>query len=126
MAEISADGYQSLKDFFVSAIATPPDWDYIALYDDTTSEVLRASISGDSRASWTDLDGDSVVTVTITIEGADADVPQPTTFEYSALYDDTEANGGRRLTAIEQFSPVTIDSDSDDLTVEHTIEVPGQ
>lgn len=126
MAEITADGYQSLKDFVVSTTAVPNDWDHIALYDDAASEVTRLEISTDSRADWVDLDGDPIVAVEVRVSGSDSDIPQPTTFEYAAIFDDTAANSGRQVTQMEQYATRTIDQDGDAITVTHTVEIPNQ
>lgn len=126
MAEILADGYQSIKDFVVSTTATPNDWDYIALYDDTQTEVMRVSISGDARADWVDVDGDPLISAEITVTGSDAEITLPTTLEYSAIFDDTSANGGRQVTATEQFATAQLDQSGDEATITHTVEVPDQ
>lgn len=124
MAEITVDGYQSLRDFAVSATAIPNEWDYIALYDETKSEWGRLSITADSRFQWQDLDGDAIVEVNGTITGGDADVSSPQIFQYAAIYD--SASGGRQVTKIEQFPQATLNQPGDDVTITHTIEIPNQ
>lgn len=124
MSEITSDGYQSLREFVVSDLPTPADWDYLALYDETKSEWGRISISGDSRFSWTDLDGDAVIEITGTIQGDDSDITLTQIFQYSAVYD--SATGGRRVTEIEQFPQAVLNQPGDDVTVTHTIELPNQ
>lgn len=127
MAEITSDGYQNLRDHVNGSVSDQNAWDWIALYDDSQSEVLRVSVTGDSRASWTDVDADALLTANITIQGSDSDVPTPTAFEYSALWDD--ASGGSdptQVTQLEQYATATINQDGDELTVEHTVELPDQ
>jgi len=126
MGEITSDGYQSLRDFLNSSVAVPNQWDYIALFDDTGSEVLRVSITGDTRAQWQDVDGDPILQAKITITGGDSDVPTPTTFNASAVFDDTAANSGVQITQQESFTQATLDQSGDELTVTHDIEVPNQ
>lgn len=126
MAEITDDGYQSIKDFLNSSVSIPNEWDYLALYDDSESEQLRVSITDDSRTEWQDVDGDAILEVYGEFTGDDSDISLPTTFEYSAIFDDDEGEGGDRMTEIEQFATATLDQDGDSLEVTHTIEVPQQ
>lgn len=126
MAEITEAGYQTVRDFINSDTATPNTWDYIALYDDSQNEVLRRSISGDSRCRWFSDDGDAFLKAEIVIEGSDGDVPVPTTFEYSAVFDDTAANSGSRLTPLEQHPTANVSDSSDRVVVVHTVEIPDQ
>lgn len=124
MSELTADGYQSLREFAVSDVPTPAEWDYIALYDDTKTEVLRLSVSGDVRFDWIDIDGDAIIKMEGVITGGDSDVSLPQTFEYSAAYD--AASGGRQITEIEQFPVADLNQPGDDVTITHTIELPNQ
>ena len=123
MSEITEDGYQSLREFAFSAHTVPNQWDYIAIYDSSKNEVIRVSITGDSRFNWTDLDGDYVGIVSGEIQGSDTDIPTDgTTIEYVALHD--SATGGRQITQLEQVSPLTITGGGDAMNISHSIEIP--
>lgn len=119
--EIREAGYQAVRDYIDSGASTPADWDYIELRDDTNSQVLRVSITGDSRAQWVHSAGDQVLEAEIVVSGGDGDVPTPTTFAGSAFY--KAASGGSEL-AYDSFTNATIESSDDQLTVSHRIEVP--
>jgi hypothetical protein len=124
MAEFRNDGYQSIRDFVNSSVANPPEWDYIEIYDDTESAVLRVSITGDTRCQWKDIDGDNILQVEITITGSDADITQPVTLEKSAIWDDTSANGGNQMTPKESFASVKINQDGDSVKITHNLNIP--
>ena len=62
MSEITAEGYQTIKDFLNSSVTTPDEWDYIEIYDDTGSAITRVSISlkaalAESEVPWLTLHG---------------------------------------------------------------------
>jgi len=122
MSELTSDGYQSLREHVVSSNADPNDWDYIEIYDDSGSAVTRVSITGDSRAEWRDLDGDNVLEVFFQVTGADSDITQPVTLNYSAVWD--AASSGRQISQKEQFAQATINQDGDTVDITHTIYLP--
>lgn len=123
MTEVREDAYQSVREFVVSTVANPPSWDYLALYDDTGTEVTRISVSGDSRFSWTDIDGDNTVTIRGDIRGSDSDIPTGgTTITHAAVWD--SSSGGRQITYKEQFGALTFNQDSDEMRVKHHIQIP--
>jgi hypothetical protein len=124
MAEIRADGYQTIRDFVNSNKTTPPEWDYIELYDDSQNAVTRVSITGDSRCQWLDADGDNVLKVEFDVTGSDGDIPLPTTIEYTALFNDTAGNNGDQITEKEQFAQATLNQDGDNVTITHTVNIP--
>lgn len=121
VTEIREAGYETLRDFLVSASTTPSQWDYIELRDDSDNPVTRVSVTGDSRASWIHADGDQVLIVEIVVTGADADIPLSTFFTGSAMYNiDT---GGNEL-SYDGFPQALIETEDDELTIEHRIELP--
>jgi hypothetical protein len=124
MSELTADGYQTFKDYLNSSTATPPDWDYIEIYDDTGTAVTRVSITGDGRCSWGDVDGDNVLTVTFDVTGNDGDISLPVTLEQSAIWNDTSGNGGVQVTAKEGFASATLNQNGDNVTITHTLNIP--
>lgn len=124
MSEITADGYQTLKDYLNSSKPNPPDWDYIEIYDDTGSAVTRVSVTGDSRCQWLDVDGDNVLKVEFVVSGGDSDIPLPTTLQQSAIWNDTSANGGDQVTAKETYADATLNQSGDQVTITHSISVP--
>lgn len=124
MTEITAAGYQTLKDFLCSASTVPSDWDYIEIYDDTGSAVTRVSITGDSRCQWLDVDGDKTLKVEFVVTGSDGDISLPVTLEKSALWNDTSANGGVQTTPKETMATATLNQSGDKVTITHVVEVP--
>ncbi len=114
MAEVTPEGYQSIRDFIQA------NWIYHSLRDDLDAEVIRISPS-DARCEWTHSAGAQTLELTTTVTGADADITPPQTFAGSELYD--VSSGGSPL-ADETFTQFTIESDSDELTIKHRLEVP--
>ena len=124
--EITESGYESFRQLVKSADAAPSQWDYIELVDDTDTAVTRVSITGDSRASWSELDkdtsgSDETMEATITVTGGDADISTPVTIVESRLFD---TSSGGNAKSVDTFTQATLDADSDELTVEHQAEVP--
>lgn len=124
MSELTADAYQSLRDFAVSATTIPNEWDFIEIYDDTGSAVTRVSITGDSRCQWLDIDGDAILKVEFDVTASDSDISYPVTIDSAAIWD--SSSGGRQITAKESFAQATFNQDGDNVTVTHTIEIPQQ
>ncbi|WP_240371497.1 hypothetical protein [Anoxybacteroides rupiense] len=114
MAEITSSAYQALRNYIQN------NWKYIELRDDLGNPILRLS-PADSRVSWIHNAGDQVLKLQIVVKGSDADITKPKTFASSAIYD--VATGGQPY-SIESFTPFTIESDMDELTVIHEIQVP--
>ncbi|WP_031408012.1 hypothetical protein [Geobacillus vulcani] len=114
MAEITASAYQALRNYIQN------NWKYIELRDDMGNAIVRLSPS-DSRVKWIHNAGDQVLKLQVVIKGSDADITKPKTFASSAIYD--VATGGQPY-SIESFTPFTIQSDMDELTVIHEIQVP--
>ena len=99
------------------------NWTFIALIDDTDSEVTRIDITGDARASFTSDATTNPLTIEITVEGGDADIPVPTTFTRSELY--KVSTGGDELSG-DDFTEgsAEIASTNDTLQVTHDVEQP--
>lgn len=112
-SEIPSAGYTDLRDYVRN------NWDYIELVDDTDSVVLRVSVSGDSRASWTD-NGQTQL-AEITVSGSDADITTPVTIDESRLFD--VSSGGSAYSS-DTFAAATLQQDSDELTVQHEVQIP--
>lgn len=117
MAEIYGEGYQSIRDFVEG------DWIYHSILDDGEDEITRINVEDDDRAEWTHSDGDEVLEITTTISGSDDDISQPSTIAGSAIYN-VEDDGDDF--AKEVFDSFTIETDSDELTIKHRIEIPQQ
>lgn len=111
--EIPSAGYTDLRDYVRN------NWDYIELVDDTGSQVLRVSVSGDSRASWTDNGQTQLAEITVT--GGDSDITTPVTIAESALFD--VASGGSAYST-DTFTNATLDQSGDELTVQHEVQIP--
>lgn len=123
--ELTGAGYEAIRDLVNSSRAAPSQWDYIALVDDTGTEQIRVSITGDADASWSveDQDGDTTsetMVVTYTVTGGDFG-SLPVTINKSQLFD--VSTGGSALSE-DTFTGATLSSSSDELTVTHKVEVP--
>jgi hypothetical protein len=114
MAEINTAGYQSIRDYIQA------NWKYIELRDDLGAAILRLSPS-DSRVTWTHLAGDQTLKLQIVVKGSDSDIPLPQTFSSSAIY--SVVTGGSAF-SVESFTSFTMETDQDELTVIHSIQVP--
>lgn len=114
MAEINTSGYQSIRDFIQSS------WQYIELRDDTNAAIVRLSPS-DSRVTWINNVGDQTLKLQIVVKGSDTDIIVPQTFASSAIY--SVGTGGSAY-SVESFTPFTMETDQDELTVIHSIQVP--
>lgn len=114
MAEINTSGYQAIRDFIQSS------WQYIELRDDTNAAIVRLSPS-DSRVTWTHLSGEQTLKLQIVVKGSESDITVPQTFASSAIY--SISTGGSAY-SVETFTPFTMESDQDELTVIHSIQVP--
>lgn len=114
MAEITENGYQSIRNYIEA------NWIYHSLRDEEDAEIIRISPS-DARTSWTHDAGAQVLELTTTVTGADDDIIPPQTFAGSELYD--VSSGGSPL-ADEIFTSFTIETDGDELTIKHRLEIP--
>jgi hypothetical protein len=122
MSEFTDAGYQTLKDYLNSSVATPGEWDYIEIYDDTGSAVTRVSVTGDSRCQWLDIDGDNILKVEFDVTGSDGDIALPVTLSTCALWN--ASSGGSQVTVKESFADVTLNQNGDNVTITHTVKVP--
>ncbi|MED5103146.1 hypothetical protein P9858_23805 [Niallia circulans] len=112
MAEINTIGYQKIRDYIEA------NWKYIELQDGTGTPIIRLGVD-DARVSWTHTAGSQTLKLQIVLNGSDITLPK--TFEKSAIFD--VASGGTALT-VETFTAFTMEGANDELTVEHSIEVP--
>jgi hypothetical protein len=122
MSELTAAGYQTLKDYVNSSSGTPNAWDYIEIYDDAGNPVTRVSITGDGRCSWGDADGDNLLQITFDVTGSDGDISTPVTLQKSAIWN--ASSGGSQCTAKEQFANATLNQAGDNVTITHSINIP--
>ena len=113
MAEINQAGYQAIRNYIQN------NWKYIELQDTDGNPIIRLGI-GDPRVSWTHKVGEQTLKLRIVVKGSDV-TPLPKTFAKSAIFD--VARGGTPY-AVESFTPFTMAGNNDELTVEHSIEVP--
>ena len=112
MAELTTNAYADLRNYILN------NWKYIELQDDQSNPILRLS-NADSRV--TSVVDNNNVKVTIVVKGSDADITTPVTFSKSVIYN--VATDGNALSE-ESFDNFTMQSENDELTVIHTIEVP--
>jgi len=122
MSDFNTAGYDDLRDYVSSASG----WSHIALVDDTGTEETRIDIANDSRASWGDASSNPV-TLTVTISGSDGDISTPVELSTSELHTGsgttTPAHGDNLQDANGNDANAIVGS-GDDLTVEHTVELP--
>lgn len=112
MAEITASAYQNLRDYIQA------NWKYIELQDETGIAIVRLSPS-DLRVTSI-IEGNNIK-ITVVVKGSDSDIVKPKTFAKSVIFN--VASGGTSFST-ETFTPFTIESDQDELTVIHSIQVP--
>lgn len=112
MAEITSQAYDNLRNYIQT------NWNYIELRNDVGTGIVRLNTT-DSRVTST-LEGQTVK-LQVVVKGSDTDIAYPITISSSAIYD--VATGGNAY-SVESFTPFTIESDQDELTVIHNIEVP--
>lgn len=114
MAEITSYAYQNLRDYIQA------NWQFIELQDEAGTSIIRISPTG-SRCTWTHNAGDQTLKLQVVIKGSDTDITLPCTFAKSVIYN--VATGGNAISE-ESFTPFTLETDQDELTVIHNIQVP--
>ena len=116
MAEISANGYQDIRNRIQAG------WQYIELRDEAGVAIVRLPES-DPRVTWTHEPGAQTLELTAVVKGDDTDIAPllPKTFGSAALY--TVASGGEPM-AVESFTQFTMSTAADQLTVIFKVEVP--
>lgn len=119
MSDFNAAGYTDLREYLASASG----WDYFEVRDDTGSQVTRFSISGDSRATWTE-NSANPLTLEVTLSGSDGDIPTGTTLSSGALYDGSA--GSEMHSGAFAEGDATIGTSSDEVIVTYTVELPQQ
>lgn len=122
-SELPEHGYELIRQYIDGSAAAPDPWDYIGLFNDSGNEILRVSVTGDSRTSWGTADGGQTLVVSGSFEGADSDVPLDTTFAESRLFTVSGIGNGQAVSQ-DTFAAATIASESDTLVIDHTVEVP--
>jgi len=123
MSDFNAAGYADLRAYVTSASG----WSHIALVDDAGTEETRIDIANDSRASWGD-SSTNPVTLTVTITGGDSDISTPVELAESELHTGsgtTTPAHGDQLTDANGNAANAIVGSNDELTVEHTVELPN-
>jgi hypothetical protein len=113
--EINTAGYQSIRDYIQA------NWKYIELRDDVGSAIVRLSPT-DSRVTWIHVANAQTLKLQIVVKGSDSDIPAPQTFSSSAIY--SVATGGSAYSVGSLTTPFTMETDQDELTVIHSIQVP--
>lgn len=113
MAEIKQVAYQDLRNYIEA------NWKYIGLGN--TSEVLRLS-TDDSRVSWIHSPNSAELQLKIVLKGNDSEVSLPTTISNSSIYN--VASGEESFSTEILDSSFTFESENDELTVIHSIQVP--
>jgi len=118
---LNTAGYEDLRNYVQN------NWQYVALIDDSGTEITRINIPNDSRASWASGSGNNPLKVEIVVEGGDSDVDVQSngaiTFLKVASY---KVSGGGSNLGDETFTNATLEASQDELTITHTIEIPPQ
>lgn len=114
MAEITTQAYQDIRDHIEE------NWKYIELRDNEGAKVLRLS-TDDPRVEWKHLEGERELKLQISIKGSDSEISLPKTLSSSAIFNVAEEG---TAFSEESFSPFTIESEKDELTIVHAILVP--
>lgn len=112
MSEITSQAYADIRNYIKES------WQYIELQDEAGNPIVRLS-PADSRVTSI-IEGNNVK-ITVVVKGSDSDITAPSTFAKSVIYNVT--TGGEPYST-ESFTPFTIETDQDELTVIHTIQVP--
>lgn len=115
MADFTAAGYRRIRELL------QVDWNFLALLDDQGVEVVRVNIATDPRAAYTIGAEQQEMQITLTVEGADPDIPLGHTFVESRIY---HAAAGGDPDSVEAFAPFIIGVDEDRLVVRHHLQVP--
>ncbi|UUV26380.1 MULTISPECIES: hypothetical protein [Lysinibacillus] len=113
MAEFSNAGYHKIRDYIKAT------WNYIELQDETGTAIIRLGID-DSRVTWIHTENTNPLKIQIKIKGSEISLPKR--FAKSAIFD--VASGGTAL-AVSDFETTTLTQEIDELTVEHSLEVPN-
>lgn len=112
MAEVTSFAYSDIRNYIQN------NWNHIELENESGTPIIRLSPS-DNRVT-TIIEGNDVK-ITVVVKGSDSDITAPSTFAKSVIYN--VATGGKPFST-ELFTPFTIESEQDELTVIHTISVP--
>ena len=114
MAEITEYTYELIRDLLESKIKC------IELRDNTGTKIIRIPIT-DERVTHVYDRTKQEQTYSVLIKGTDADIPIPTIFGGTALFegiDSTEA------ISVEQTTSFQLNADVDELTITHKLQVP--
>jgi hypothetical protein len=122
MAELTEAGYQTLRDYANPNKTNPPSWDYIEIYDSSTSAITRVSVSGDPRCTWKDIDGDKTLQAEFEVTGSDSDIALPVSIEYAAIWN--AASSGTQITQKEQMPSARFNQDGDNVVITHNMNIP--
>lgn len=116
----SADGYADLRSYVQS------NWNWIAVLDDSGSEVLRWDISSNANAQWTSGPSGNPLTAELTITGqtlVDAGSTLPVTLASTEAYQSSSATAPM---GSDSMTNATLEADNDTLTITHHYELPQE
>jgi len=114
MAEITAAGYQTIRDYVQA------NWNYVEIRDDVGAAIMRIPTS-DPRCSWIHAPGAQVLQLQVVITGSDAEITLPKTIAGAAMYN--VATGGDAL-AVDTFTGATLEAPADQVKIVINIEIP--
>jgi hypothetical protein len=113
ITEITEAGYESIRGYIENG------WNYIELFDDTDTSLGRWEINS-AKANWIHADGDQTLIARLIVTGADVGVGN--TAKGTRFF---ETSSSTTILHTSDFNYMFTFGDADDqLTVEHSIEVP--
>ncbi len=114
MAEITEYTYMQIRDLLESKIK------YIELRDNTGTKIIRIPIT-DERVTHVYDRTKQEQTYSVLIKGTDEDIPIPTTFGGTALFEEIDST---EAISVEQTTSFQLNAEVDELTITHKLQVP--
>jgi len=115
MTEADDATYQDFRQYIID------NYTFARLVDDTGSEVTVLDIPNDSRISWQNGNTSNPITLSLTVDGGDADISLPSTVARIELYA-TSSTSTRRFS--DPVTNATLEASGDTLTLTTDVEVP--
>jgi len=118
MTQFEPHGFKDLRTYLQN------NWQYIAVVDDTGSEVLRWDVAANGSASFTSGPTSNPLTTELIITGqdiVDAGGSLPITLERTETY--TSATASTR-TSTDTISSATLEHSADQVTISHDYRMP--
>ncbi len=114
MAQITEYTYMLIRDLLESKVK------YIELRDDTGAKIIRIPLT-DPRVTHTYDRTKQEQVYSVLIKGTDVDIPIPTVFASSALFETADSVDAL---SIETMTTFQLNAEVDELTITHRLQVP--